>query len=103
MTHSTMRKIPKFRLIPEPLDDEARSLQPFRWAPDEVGTRHQLGGEPSFIQTPEWPLCPSCREPMSFYGQLDSINDDNVLADCGLIFVFVCFDDYEVKAILQSN
>ena len=40
---------------------------------------------------------------MSFYGQLDSINDDYVLADCGLIYVFVCFSDNEVKALLQSS
>lgn len=98
-----IRKIPAFRLIPEPLEEAARTLEPFRWAPEYVGKRHQLGGEPSFVQAPEWPQCLVCHEPMSFYGQLDSINDEYVLADCGLIYVFVCFDDNEVKAVLQSN
>ena len=40
---------------------------------------------------------------MTFYGQLDSINDDIVLADCGIVYVFVCFHCFETKAILQSN
>jgi hypothetical protein len=61
-----------------------------------------LGGEPTFLQAPEWPACAVCHERMSFYGQLDSLNDDYVLADCGIIYVFVCFDDNEVKALLQS-
>jgi hypothetical protein len=98
-----MKTLPTFRLIPEPVDDAARTLEPFKWAPADVGTRHQLGGEPAFLQAPEWPACSACRQPMSFYGQLDAINDQYVLADCGLIYVFVCFDDYEVKSILQSG
>ncbi|CAN7721300.1 hypothetical protein LJR290_006098 [Variovorax sp. LjRoot290] len=39
---------------------------------------------------------------MTFYAQLDSINDEVVLADCGMIYVFVCFDCFETKSILQS-
>jgi hypothetical protein len=48
-------------------------------------------------------MCPDCRQPMTFYGQLDSIGDDLVLADCGLVYVFVCFDDYRTEAVLQSS
>src|SRR5258708_13397115 len=92
-----MKYLPKFKLVPEPLDEAAKSLPAFRWAPDEVGHRHQLGGEPTFLQTPEWPLCATCREPMSFYVQLDSLNDDYVLADCGLLYVFVCFSRHDHK------
>lgn len=40
---------------------------------------------------------------MSFYAQLDSINDDIILADCGMIYVFVCFDCLETTALLQSG
>jgi hypothetical protein len=40
---------------------------------------------------------------MSFYGQLDSINDEYDLADCGVISVFVCFDCYETKSVLSST
>ncbi len=35
---------------------------------------------------------------MTFYGQLDSLNDDYIIADCGLIATFICFDCNEVKA-----
>jgi hypothetical protein len=97
-----MKVIPPFKLIPEPLNDEAKNLPPFKWAGDEIGKRHQLGGEPSFIQGDEIPVCPDCKQKMTFYGQLDSINDDYIIADCGLIYIFICFECNEVKAIVQS-
>jgi hypothetical protein len=40
---------------------------------------------------------------MSFYGQLDSINDDIVLADAGLVYVFVGFNDFSAQAVVQSG
>jgi hypothetical protein len=96
-----MRKIPPFKLIPEPLDAEAAALPPFKWAGDDIGRRHRLGGEPDFLQRAEVPHC-SCNKAMTFYGQLDSINDEFVLADCGMIYVFVCFDCFDTQSILQS-
>src|SRR4051812_30826010 len=45
-----MKHIPPFKLVPRPLNDEAASLPKFQWAPPEIGTRHQLGGEPHFLQ-----------------------------------------------------
>ncbi len=39
---------------------------------------------------------------MDFYGQLDSIGDKYCLADCGMIYVFVCFGCYETKSIFQT-
>jgi hypothetical protein len=38
---------------------------------------------------------------MTFYGQLDSINDEFVIGDVGLVYVFVCFDCLTTKAVLQ--
>jgi uncharacterized protein YwqG len=67
-----------------------------------MGTRHKLGGTPDFIQRDEHPTCPDCKEPMTFYGQLDSINDEFCLADCGMIYVFVCFGCLETTTVLQS-
>ncbi|WP_055336426.1 hypothetical protein [Ralstonia solanacearum] len=96
-----MREIPPFKLVPEPLNDEAAALPPFKWAGDDIGRRHRLGGRPDFIQSPDVPKC-SCGKEMSFYAQLDSINDEFVLADCGMIYVFVCFDCLETKSLLQS-
>ena len=98
-----MKKIPPFKLNPIPLTEEAKLLPKFKWASDEIGTRHQLGGEPSLIQKTEWPTCPSCNESMTFYGQLDSINDEFVIADCGMIYVFVCLDCNEVISFIQSS
>lgn len=40
---------------------------------------------------------------MTFYGQLDSINDDFMIADVGLIYVFFCFDCNEVSAMIDSG
>jgi hypothetical protein len=94
--------LPAFRLNPEPLSPEAAEAQGFDWAEPEVGRRHQLGGEPRWLQQAAVPRCPSCEEPMSFYAQLDGIGDAHGLADCGLIYVFVCFADFDTKSILQS-
>lgn len=99
---STLSRIPPFKLIPEPLSEEARTLAKFRMAPDNIGTRHQLGGTPEFIQDEQWPRCSECSNKMTFYGQLDSINDDYILADCGLVYVFVCFDCNETSSFIQS-
>jgi len=97
-----MKNIPPFKLVPEPLNEEAKKLPKFKWAGDEIGTRHQLGGTPQFIQQEDFPFCPECEDQMTFYGQLDSINDDYCIADCGMIYVFVCLDCNETKSIIQS-
>lgn len=97
-----MKKIPPFRLEPKPLNEQAKSLPKFKWAGDEIGTRHKLGGEPDFLQEDNIPICKDCGEKMSFYGQLDSINDDYCIADCGMIYTFICFDCITVKSFIQS-
>jgi len=95
-----MREIPPFKLLPEPLNNEAANLPPFKWAENDIGHRHRLGGRPDFIQSINVPKC-SCGEEMTFYAQLDSINDEFVLADCGMIYVFVCFDCFEAAIVLM--
>lgn len=98
-----MKKIPMFRLVPEPTSDEGRQLPRFKWANDEVGRRHQLGGAPSrAIDDDRWPQCPDCQDRMTFYGQLDSINDEFCVADAGVICVFVCLECNEVQAIIDT-
>jgi uncharacterized protein YwqG len=97
-----MKKIPPFKLVPEPQNDDARNLPKFKWAKKEVGTRHQLGGEPNFLQNEPWPKCPTCQKRMTFYGQLDSINDELCIADCGMIYVFVCFDCFQTASMVHS-
>ena len=97
-----MRPIPPFKLVPEPLDESAATLPKFRWAGEGIGLRHRLGGVPEFIQSAEWPDCPTCKAQMTFYAQLDSINDDFCIADCGMIYVFLCFECLVVETVVQS-
>ena len=40
---------------------------------------------------------------MSFYGQLDSIGDEYDIADCGMLYVFLCFDCFEATAFVHSG
>ena len=101
-TKRSATAIPPFKLVPQPLDEAAAALPKFKYADPVMGTRHKLGGTPDFIQKDEHPICPDCKERMTFYGQLDSINDDFNLADCGMIYVFVCFGCLETTAVLQS-
>src|SRR5690242_59942 len=96
------RRVPPFRLVAEPLSAEAEAAAGFEWAPTEVGTRHRIGGEPDDLQGADTPTCPSCAQPMTFYGQLDSVGDDFALADAGLVRVFVCFDCFEAMARIAS-
>jgi hypothetical protein len=98
----TAKVILPFKLVPQPFDEASGALPKFKYADPEVGTRHKLGGTPDFMQREEYPICPNCKEQMTFYGQLDSINDEFNLADCGMIYVFVCFSCFETKSVLQS-
>ena len=98
----TRQRIPAFRLSLEPMEPAAVGIAGFRWAGGDIGRRNQLGGEPADLQDTDWPMCPSCREEMTFYGQLDSLNDEIVLADAGLIQVFVCFDCLETSSRLVT-
>lgn len=98
-----MRTIPPFKLSLVPLNDDAKNLKKFEWASDEIGTRHKLGGMPDFLQDQDYPLCRHCGKTMTFYAQLDSLNDEVIIADCGMIYVFFCFECLETEAIIQTN
>ncbi|SRR5579884_661808 len=95
-------RIPEIKLIPTPQTPEAAAAIGYRWN-RIAGTRHKLGGEPDWIQQPQAPQCDDCGSEMTFYGQLDSIGEDYDLADCGMIYVFVCFDCFTTKSILQAG
>lgn len=67
------------------------------------GKRNKLGGEPDWIQGDNTPSCPSCGKRMTFYGQLDSVNDRIMIDDAGMIYVFYCFDCGVTSALAQSH
>jgi hypothetical protein len=99
------RELPPFKLVPQPLTPEAQDLlvgPPGIW--DELGQRHQLGGQPD-LHNSAWPSCSACGIRMTFYAQLDGLPcpSEFDLADAGLIYVYVCFDCFEVTAELGSS
>jgi hypothetical protein len=94
------RKIPEIPLSLVPGTPEAEAVIGFAWAKD-MGKRSKIGGDPDWIQGPDRPAC-SCGSEMSFYGQLDSVGDSVCLADCGMVYVFICFDCFTSSAVLQS-
>lgn len=92
-------EIPEIKLVPTPETEEAKNAVGYKYN-SQAGSRHKLGGKPDFIQEEEWPCC--CGKKMTFYGQLDSIGDNYDLADCGMVYVFVCFDCFNTKSILHA-
>jgi hypothetical protein len=97
------RRFPEIPLTPSPTTADATATVGFKWASPTVGRRHKVGGDPDWLQGPDVPACAECHGAMSFYGQLDSVGDTMTLADVGMIFVFVCFDCYSTKSVLQSG
>jgi len=83
-----------------------------------LGVRSKLGGEPDWGQGKETPRCSSCDSPMSFVGQIDSIEHDDdynpnavnwrsgqdyMFGDVGMIYIFFCFDCLETQSIFQGG
>lgn len=98
-----MERLPEYKLELIPQSEEAKQTRHFSencWK--DLGYRFKLGGTPDFIQGEDWPICPHCHQKMSFYAQLDAIGESIDIADCGMIYVFLCFDCYETKSIVQS-
>ena len=96
------KRLPEFKLIAVPVTEEAAQMAGFKYAAPDIGTRHKIGGSPDFLQSGSIPRCGSCNTEMSFYAQLDSIGDELVIADCGMIYVFCCFWCFDVKAFVDS-
>ena len=103
-SHPNLMNIPEIPLKPAPKTALAKKAVGFKFN-KQAGKRHKLGGKPDWIQKKkdETPTCDDCGEKMTFYGQLDSIGDEQDLADCGMIYVFVCFDCFTTKSVLQAG
>ncbi|AZQ68902.1 hypothetical protein EF888_18280 [Silicimonas algicola] len=98
-----MKTIPEIRLEMKPKTREAKAVVGFDWAEDGVGKRSKIGGRPDFLQGREDVGCDSCGEEMTFFAQLDSVGDEICFADVGMVFVFVCFDCFRTKSLIQSG
>jgi uncharacterized protein YwqG len=96
------KTLPEYKLELLPTNKEAENAIGFPMSMPDIGKRSKLGGTPSFIQIDDWPVCPCCKEKMTFYAQLDAIGDGYDIADCGMIYVFICFDCFETKSFVQS-
>jgi hypothetical protein len=87
--------------------------------PGKLGLRSKLGGAPDWDQGDETPQCPHCQKEMSFIGQIDSIEHDEahnphrvdclsddqeyMMGDVGLIYVFFCFECLQPTAVFQCG
>ncbi len=90
--------------IPEILlERKDEDKKPFKWASADVGFRNKIGGNPTNLHENDFPKCPDCGKPMTFYGQLDSLNDDIIIADCGIVAVFICFDCLTTESLITSG
>lgn len=93
-----MKELPEIFL--KRMDENKKT---FEYADSNIGFRNKIGGKADFISESEYPLCHECNNRMSFYGQLDSIDDENIIADCGLISVFVCFNCCRTQSVIVSS
>jgi hypothetical protein len=62
-----------------------------------VGTH--LGGEPQWLQGPWSPEC--CGVPMSFLGQIDTLDIPARFPDSAIVYVFVCGKCFQTDSQIQ--
>lgn len=70
-----------------------------------ISNKSKLGGNPDWIQGKKDIICDSCKKEMLFYGQIDSNFDgieEYLIADSGMLFIFLCEECGNLKTILES-
>lgn len=61
----------------------------------------QIGGHPSWVQDPEYPLCPCCERRMRYIGQIDYADFDEYAE--GIFYMFVCPKDRITATVYQQS
>ena len=59
------------------------------WAISQLDS--QIGGHPSWVQDPDYPVCPCCERRMQFLGQIDYADFDEYAE--GIYYMFICPKD----------
>ena len=105
-------RLPCFRVLLEPIDEEGRRLLERRGKieVDEKDPlkrrfyeRHQIVGKPYWIvKEEETPICSRCGQVMTFLAQFDSLSPEKIsFGENGVVYVFYCYDCFEGKVITQ--
>ena len=80
-----------------------KELRDLNGLDQKLGQDINLEEFPSFYNESEFPTCPDCNKEMTFYGQLDSINDNYCIARLRYDICFIsALTDLETKSIIQS-
>lgn len=61
----------------------------------------QIGGHPSWVQDPEYPLCPCCKRRMRYIGQIDYADFDKYGE--GIFYMFICAKDRITATVYQQS
>ena len=110
------KKLAEYRISFERVSRGKHALGPDDWI-QALGRRSKLGGEPDWVQSDETPECVACHKPMTFVGQIDSIEhnesanphrrdygkQDYMFGDVGMFYIFFCFDCIDTKSIFQCG
>lgn len=87
-------------LVPLSLSSEPQS--PYYasvWTMSQLDS--QIGGHPSWVQDPEYPICPCCELRMRFIGQLDFADFDEYAE--GIFYMFICPENRITATIYQQS
>lgn len=69
------------------------------WTLSQLGS--QIGGHPSWVQDPEYPVCPCCERRMRFIGQIDFADFDQCAE--GIFYMFLCQRNKITATIYQQS
>lgn len=93
--NSSIEIIPRLALAHEPQSPYYAAL----WTMSQLNS--QIGGYPSWVQDPTYPLCPCCEQRMRFIGQIDYADFDEYAE--GIFYMFVCPKDNITATIYQQS